>query len=161
MDMMPAMLIGEVAERAGLPAATIRYYESIGLLQPAARTASGYRRYSGHTVRVLQFIKRAQGLGFSLDEVADILAISRTGNAPCADVLSMARKHLAVIDERLRQLQAFRNQLASELARWEERKTATTCDGLCEFIMDAVSVIQTQEVGSRSFVPRSKPRRSA
>lgn len=159
--MMAAMLIGEVAERAGLPTATIRYYESVGLLEPAARTASGYRRYSERTVTVLQFIKKAQGLGFSLDEVADILSISRAGKAPCADVLSMARKHLAVVDERLRQLQAFRDQLASELAKWEERKTAITCEGLCEFIMDAVPVSQDQEVPRRRSMPRSRSRRSA
>ena len=153
--MMPAMLIGEVAERAGLPTATIRYYESVGLLEPAARTASGYRRYSEHAVTVLQFIKKAQGLGFSLDEIADILSISRAGKAPCEDVLAIARRHVAALDERLRQLQAFRDQLASELTKWEERKTIT-CDGLCEFIMDAVPVIPDRETTRRPVVPRSK-----
>lgn len=134
---MGALLIGDVAERAGVPTPTIRYYESIGLLKPAARSSAGYRRYSEHTVEELRFIKKAQALGFSLDEVGEILTLSRSGKAPCEEVLSLAHQHLAAVDERLRQLQVFREQLASELAKWEGQKTGVTCDGLCQFIADA------------------------
>jgi MerR family copper efflux transcriptional regulator len=159
--MMSALLIGEVAARAGLPTATIRYYESIGLLEPAARTASGYRRYSEHTITVLQFIKKAQGLGFSLEEVADILSMSRAGKAPCDDVLAIARRHVAALDERLRQLQAFRDQLASEVAKWEKRRTTITCDGLCEFIMDAEPLAPAPQITRRPSVRAAKSRSSA
>jgi DNA-binding transcriptional MerR regulator len=134
---MSVLLIGDVAERAGLPTATIRYYESIGLLKPAARSSSGYRRYSERTVEELRFIKKAQALGFSLDEVREILKLSRSGKTPCSQVLSLGHQHLAAVDERLRQLQAFRDQLASELAKWDEQKAAVTCDGLCQLISDA------------------------
>jgi DNA-binding transcriptional MerR regulator len=137
MEIMSALLIGDVAERAGVPTPTIRYYESIGLLKPAARSSAGYRRYSEHTVEELRFIKKAQALGFSLDEVGEILTLSRSGKAPCAEVLSLAHQHLAAVDERLRQLQVFREQLASELAKWEGQKTGVTCDGLCQFIANA------------------------
>jgi MerR family copper efflux transcriptional regulator len=108
---MGALLIGDVAERAGVPAPTIRYYESIGLLKPAPRASSGYRRYSEHTIEELRFIKKAQALGFSLDEVAEILQLSRAGKKPCAQVLSLGHEHLAAVNERIRQLQAFRNSL--------------------------------------------------
>ncbi|HKS61984.1 MAG TPA: MerR family transcriptional regulator, partial [Xanthobacteraceae bacterium] len=101
---MGALLIGDLAERAGVPTATIRYYESIGLLKRAPRASSGYRRYSEQTVEELRFIKKAQALGFSLDEVAEILQLSRAGKKPCAQVLSLGHEHLAAVDERIRQL---------------------------------------------------------
>jgi DNA-binding transcriptional MerR regulator len=161
MRSMGALLIGDVAERAGVPAPTIRYYESIGLLKPAPRASSGYRRYSEHTIEELRFIKKAQALGFSLDEVAEILQLSRAGRKPCAQVLSLGHEHLAAVDERIRQLQAFRNQLASELAKWDQQQAGVTCDGLCQFIADAepsVSHVRvTDKLGSR---PRSPERKS-
>ena len=134
---MSSLLIGDVAERAGVAAPTIRYYESIGLLKPAARSSAGYRRYSEQTVEELRFIKKAQALGFSLDEVGEILTLSRSGKAPCEEVLSLAHQHLSAVDERLRQLHVFRDQLASELVKWDRQKTGVTCDGLCQFIADA------------------------
>jgi MerR family copper efflux transcriptional regulator len=70
---MAGLLIGDVAERAGLTAPTIRYYESIGLLAAAPRSSTGYRRYGDATVAELQFIKKAQALGFSLEEIREIL----------------------------------------------------------------------------------------
>jgi DNA-binding transcriptional MerR regulator len=124
---MGALLIGDVAERAGVPTATIRYYESIRLLKPAARSSSGYRRYSERTVEELQFIRKAQALGFSLEEVGEILTLSRSGKTPCSQVLSLGHQHLAAVDERIRQLHAFRDQLASELAKWDQQQTAATC----------------------------------
>lgn len=134
---MSALLIGDVAARAGVPTPTIRYYESIGVLKPPARSSAGYRRYSEQTIEELRFIKKAQALGFSLDEVGEILTLSRSGKLPCSQVLSLGHKHLAAVEERLRQLQTFRDQLTSELAKWEQQKTAVTCNGLCQFIADA------------------------
>lgn len=83
------------------------YYESIGLLKPAPRATSGHRRYSEQTIEELRIIKKAQALGFSLDEVAQILQLSRSGKKLCAQVLSLGHEHLAVVNERIRQLQAF------------------------------------------------------
>jgi DNA-binding transcriptional MerR regulator len=134
---MGVLLIGDVAERAGVPTPTIRYYESIGVLKPPARSSAGYRRYSEQTIEERRFIKKAQALGFSLDEVGEILTLSRSGKLPCSQVLSLGHKHLAAVEERLRQLQTFRDQLTSELAKWEQQKTAVTCNGLCQFIADA------------------------
>jgi DNA-binding transcriptional MerR regulator len=155
MRSMGALLIGDLAERAGVQTATIRYYESIGLLKRAPRASSGYRRYSEQTVEELRFIKKAQALGFSLDEVAEILQLSRSGKKPCAQVLSLGHEHLAAVDERIQQLQAFRNQLASELAKWDQQQAGVTCDGLCQFIADA-----EPSVSDVKFSPETARRRA-
>lgn len=133
---MPTLQIGNVAERTGVSVATIRYYERIGLLARPARSAAGYRRYAAAAVDELRFIRKAQALGFSLEEIAEILKVSRTGQAPCAQVLDLARQHLTAVDERIRQLQGFRERLAAEIAKWDGTKQPA-CDGLCQIIEGA------------------------
>lgn len=137
MGTMAELLIGDVAKRTGVSAPTIRYYEGIGLLPSPARSGAGYRRYSAATVEELLFIRKAQALGFSLDEIAEILQLSRSGKAPCSHVLSLAHQHLAALDERIRQLRTFRRQLATDLAKWDKQRATVTCTGLCQFITDA------------------------
>lgn len=136
---MAGLLIGEVAQRAGVSAPTIRYYEEIGLLAKPSRSATGYRRYSESTVQELRFIRKAQALGFSLDEIGDILKLSRSGELPCSHVRSLAHQHLAAVEERIQQLQQFRDELATEVTKWDEQQTAVTCEGLCQFIADATT----------------------
>lgn len=133
---MTGLRIGDVAARAGLSAPTIRYYESMGLLAAAPRSASGYRHYSETTVQELRFIKKAQALGFSLDEIGEILELSRAGETPCARVLDLATRHLAAVDERIRQLSRFRGILANEVRKWDGVKQPT-CGGLCQIIAGA------------------------
>jgi len=133
---MAGLLIGDVAERTGLSAPTIRYYESIGLLAAPPRSATGYRRYSDGTVEELRFIKKAQGLGFSLDEIGEILKLSRSGDTPCAHVLDLSRRHLRAIDDRIQQLTRFRDQLAGEIKKWDGEQEPT-CLGLCQIIVNA------------------------
>lgn len=134
---MVGLLIGEVSKQAAVSPPTIRYYEDIGLLPSPPRSSTGYRRYPHATVEELRFIRKAQALGFSLDEIGEILKLSRAGKAPCSRVLSLAHQHLTGVEERIRQLQHFRDRLASELTKWDEQKTAVTCSGLCQFIADA------------------------
>lgn len=133
---MAGLLIGDVAKRAGVAPPTIRYYEEIGLLPSPPRSSAGYRRYSETTVEELRFIRKAQALGFSLDEIGEILRLSRSGKTPCSHVLTVAQQHLAAVDERIRQLQRFRVQLAAELAKWDGKETPT-CRGLCQIIAGA------------------------
>ena len=130
------MQISEAARRAGIAPPTIRYYEAIGLLPKPSRSDAGHRRYTDSTVEELQFIRKAQAIGFSLDEIRQILHLSRNGQKPCAHVLTLTHQHLAAIDERIRRLQTFRKQLAADLAKWDEQKTATTCRGLCRWISE-------------------------
>jgi len=132
---MVGLLIGEVAAKSGLSAPTIRYYESLGLVRPV-RSMTGYRRYSDATLEELRFIKKAQALGFSLEEVREILKLGRSGSVPCADVIALARRHLREVDERIQQLQKFREHLAVELAKWDGKR-APTCRELCQIIATA------------------------
>jgi DNA-binding transcriptional MerR regulator len=131
--MAMGLLIGELAGRVGVAAPTIRYYESIGLLRPPARTPGGYRRYPERTIEDLVFIRKAQALGFTLDEVAEILALTRAGTAPCARVLAMTERHLAALDERIERTRQFRDRLAAELARWR-RLPAQSPGAPCQMI---------------------------
>jgi len=133
---MKRLLIGDVAERTGISAPTIRYYEGIGLLKAPARSATGYRHYTETAIRELHFIRKAQRLGFSLDEIGEILKLTRAGKAPCSHVLDLARHHLAAVEERIRQLTRFRKQLATEIGKWNGERELT-CEGLCQIIAAA------------------------
>jgi DNA-binding transcriptional MerR regulator len=132
------MLIGDIAKLSDVTPATIRYYEELGLLTQPRRSDSGYRHYCATAIEELRFIKKGQGLGFSLEEIGEILKISRAGEAPCAHVLDLAQRNLAAADQRIRDLQAFRDRLAGQIARWKDR-SMTTCNtgGLCEIITSA------------------------
>src|SRR5688500_11106418 len=106
------MLIGDIARQADVTPSTIRYYEEIGLLTAPPRSDAGYRRYSAATLEELEFIKKGQGLGFSLEEIGEVLKLSRSGEAPCSHVLELAERNLAAAEDRIQQLRAFRDRLA-------------------------------------------------
>ena len=156
---MSGLLIGDVAERTGLSAPTIRYYESIGLLAPPPRSATGYRRYRETTVEELRFIKKAQALGFSLDEIGEILKLSRAGDTPCAHVLDLSRRHLRAVEDRIQQLTRFRDQLATELAKWDGEREPT-CRGLCQIIVGAEEREATGQVDMHMAVRRASSQKS-
>ncbi|HET8628917.1 MAG TPA: heavy metal-responsive transcriptional regulator [Thermomicrobiales bacterium] len=106
------MRIGQLAALTGLNPRTLRYYERIGLLAPARRTAAGYRLYTAREARRLRFIRRAQGLGLSLREIAAILAVRDAGAAPCRQVQALAEAKVAEIDRRIAELRRLRAELA-------------------------------------------------
>ncbi len=105
-------LIGELAEQAGVNRETLRYYERRGLLQPARRTAAGYRIYNRESVDRLRFIKRAQGFGFSLEEIRDLLAMKPENPQSCNRVMHMLDEKIDDLAERIREMQRFHRQLA-------------------------------------------------
>jgi MerR family mercuric resistance operon transcriptional regulator len=87
---MASLTVGEVAKQANVCIETLRYYERQGLIAPPPRSVSNYRLYPEETVRRVQFIKRAQELGFSLREIAELLALRATPDTPCADIRTRA-----------------------------------------------------------------------
>ena len=106
------MNIGEAAERSGLPAKTIRYYEEIGLVAPAARTAGGYRDYDERDVHLLRFLHRARDLGFSVADCRALLTLYQDRDRASADVKRLALGHIAEIEEKIAALDAMRRTLA-------------------------------------------------
>jgi DNA-binding transcriptional MerR regulator len=111
--------IGEVSKQSGVGIETLRFYEKLGLLGRPARTASGYRLYDKETLERLDFIKRAQVLGFTLAEIARIIAEKQAGQSPCAEVREIVRARLKELDERMREMQRYRKELAAALNEWE------------------------------------------
>ncbi len=105
------MNIGAVAEQTGLPAKTIRYYEEIGLLPPPLRAANGYRSYRDGDVETLRFIHHARRLGFSVRDVASLLALWQDRNRASAEVKRLALDHIREIEERIGELKTMRQTL--------------------------------------------------
>lgn len=105
------MNIGEVAQRAGLPAKTIRYYEDIGLISPQ-RGANGYRSFRESDLHKLAFLGRARALGFSIEDCRTLLALYEDGSRESAQVKALAEQHLVEIDAKISQLQSMRETLA-------------------------------------------------
>lgn len=120
------MLIGELAERAGTSARTLRYYEEHGLVEPR-RDRNGYRRYDEGELRVVHEIRALLAAGFGLDDIRPFVACLRAGNAAghvCPDSVAVLRRKLAEVEECLGQLAAVRDQLRGQLAQAiEERET--------------------------------------
>mgnify|MGYP003571027045 FL=1 len=105
------MNIGKVAELSGVPAKTIRYYESIGLTLPPARSESGYRTYAEEDVHMLKFVARARSLGFSIDDCRGLLALYRDRGRASADVKRIAEEHIGEIERKIAELQSMRTVL--------------------------------------------------
>jgi len=109
--------IGELAQRLGITTKAIRFYESIGLLPEPDRTASGYRTYEEVDAERLVFVKTAQRLGLSLDEIKEIIAFRDRGEQPCGYVAAILQRQVADLDERIREMAALRDELQGLQAR--------------------------------------------
>jgi MerR family Zn(II)-responsive transcriptional regulator of zntA len=125
--------IGEVARQSGVGIETLRFYESRRLISPATRTEAGYRLYDRSVFDRLAFIKKAQSVGFSLDEIAWIVDEAQQGRRPCAEVRTLAQARLAELDRKLAELKRYRGELQQTLDAWnrEGEKDGLIC-GLIE-----------------------------
>ncbi|MEU9018614.1 heavy metal-responsive transcriptional regulator [Actinomadura sp. NPDC048394] len=122
------MRIGVLAERVGLTAKTIRFYEEVGLVPSPPRTSGGYRDYPEEAITRLRFVHDAQAAGLSLADIRQILAVRDSGAAPCGHVTQLIEVHLAQVEQRLAELA----QAQVVLQQLRERAAATdpaTCAG--------------------------------
>lgn len=110
-EMSPSMPIGKLSKATGATIDTIRFYEKVGLLPKPARTASGYRKYSHGDELRLAFVARARHLGFSLDEIAEMLRLRTSRVGGVARVREVARKKVAMIEQKIVELQQLRTAL--------------------------------------------------
>lgn len=106
------MNIGAAEQASGLPAKTIRYYEDIGLLIPARRD-NGYRDYGRTDIHKLAFLKRARGLGFSIEDCRALMSLYEDRNRASADVRTLAHTHLHRIEDKISELQGLRDALST------------------------------------------------
>src|SRR5689334_4537981 len=107
---------GQVAASAGVNIQTLRYYERRGLLEEPDRRQSGYREYPRETVRLVRFIKRAQELGFTLDEIDDLLKLRGDRTSHCSEVRETARTKIEDIDHKIGALRAMKKALSQLVA---------------------------------------------
>ncbi|MCF8707706.1 MerR family transcriptional regulator [Rhizorhapis sp. SPR117] len=118
--MIKRLAIGDLARQTGTKVNTVRFYEDIGLLPRAARTASGRRTYRASDVRRLAFVRQGRRLGFSVEEIRSLLALADEPERDCAEAAAIARQHLRDIEMRIARLETLRDALAD---------VAVSCEG--------------------------------
>ena len=106
------MNIGSAANRSGLPAKTIRYYEDIGLIHPDRRT-NGYRDYSDSHLHILRFLARARSLGFTIEECRRLLSLYEDKGRASADVKALAMEHIRNVETKISELESMRQTLTT------------------------------------------------
>lgn len=119
--------ISHLAEKAGIPTSTVRYYERIGLVEPEDRSAGNYRLYSRASLEKLKFIRAAQAIGFTLDDTRALLA-DESGSAPkCGAVQGLIEDRLADVEQRLKDLRHVRKILKASLTQCRQQKKSDCC----------------------------------
>ncbi len=140
---MERLTTGRLARLTGVNRETIRYYERQGLLGAPPRTGSGYRVYPRKAINVVRFIKRAQALGFSLREVAELLALTGEIGTDCSDIRETARRKLADIEAKIRGLKSMERTL---------KKIIKACPG--KGPLSECSIIESLSVADNSAIKK-------
>ncbi|MBR7889225.1 helix-turn-helix domain-containing protein [Marinomonas sp. A79] len=133
--------VGQLAKSTGIKSVTIRYYEKIGLLPKAARSESGYRLYTAQDHSRLRFIRRSRGLGFSLDDIRELLSLADQQQAPCASVDAKVNQQLEQVRARLKDLQAMEHEL---------KRLNGCCEGGVIFNCRIIETLSNETVGAGS-----------
>jgi MerR family transcriptional regulator, copper efflux regulator len=149
--------IGRAAELSGISAKMIRYYETVGLLKSARRTASGYRDYNDQDIANLKFVQRARALGFSVKEIGDLLALWQRRSRASANVKAIASHHIEDIDRRIAELQTMKATLSKlvDCCHGDERPECPILDDLAN---GSGAPAEPARVLTRSRLPRLKGR---
>ena len=148
-----SLKIGEVSQLSGVGIEALRFYERSGLLGKPVRSSSGYRLYDAGVLERLAFIKKAQTLGFSLDEIRRIISDAASGASPCDEVREIVRRRLHELDERMREMRRYRKELAETLAEWD--KIGRAPGHICGLIEAAE--IENPLTDAHRRAPKGKP----
>jgi len=126
------MNIGSVSEKSGVSSKTIRYYESIGLIPPADRAENGYRDYGPNDVETLRFVKRSRAMGFSVEDVRNLLDLWVNKDRASADVKAVALKHIDDVEKRIVELESIRDTLKNltKCCKGNDRPDCPILEGL-------------------------------
>ncbi len=112
-DTVQVLTIGKLAERSGITPDTLRYYEKMGLIKATSRSNAGYRIYGEDAEKILQFIKGAKTLNFTLDEIRQLLTLNRSDKATCAEVLSHTIGKISEAEQKICELKAVKKALTA------------------------------------------------
>ena len=137
------MRTSEVAAQAHVNAQTLRYYERRGLLPQPGRTRSGYRAYTPDAVRVVRFVKRAQQLGFTLDDIEELLHLANGGPASCDDAKTMARTRIADLQRRIEDLAGMHDALVRLVDTCDQPRAKRDCPILHDIQTAATTTTST------------------
>lgn len=158
------MSIKEAAEASGVSAKMIRHYESIGLITDIARTASGYRVYGPREVQTLRFIRGARELGFSIDQMRELLALWRERDRASADVKRLALEHIRSLERKAANLQAMIGTLRTlaDTCHGDDRPDCPIIDGLAQFEPGNSTPVEHERFGPLGTDPvQRRPERRA
>lgn len=136
-----SLFSGAVAKRLGIGVQTLHYYEREGLIPPPPRTPSGYRLYPPELVERVRFIRKAQALGLPLGEVKDVLGLAEAGSSPCGRVQKALADKLRDVNERMRELKHFRDELAKLVRQAPARGGNGLAARVCAIVEDAGPIV--------------------
>ena len=125
--------IGEVSKQTGIAVGALRYYEELGLLK-SSRGRNGYRYYAPSAVHQVQFIKKAQALGFSLEDVGEVLSVHAEGKVPCEIVRSHLNDKIAQLETTIQKAIAFKQELEHYRDQWNTSPPQAKPDDICPLI---------------------------
>ena len=125
MNKLAYLKIGELARATRLTVGTLRYYSDIGLLKPIHRGDNGYRYYATNASEQVEFIKKAQTLGFSLEEIKQILDVRDGGEVPCDLVQSLLQNKIEQLAIQIKQMTLFKGELEEYRANWANKSNTT------------------------------------
>ena len=149
------MNIGDVARASGVSSKMIRYYETIGLIPPAERSESGYRNYDDNDVHRLRFIRRARDLGFTVEQMADLLALWRDRSRASSEVKKIALQQVAVLERKAEELKAMSRTLKHLAAHChgDERPDCPILDDLADAAADSGKAPEPARFGPGGIDP--------
>ncbi len=149
--------IGELGKQTGVTVGTLRYYESLGLIEPSQRSESGYRYYADTAVHKVQFIKKAQVLQFSLTDIKQILDVCEQGNPACTTVKKLLNEKIHQVDIQVQHLHEFKAELEQYRDRWTERSSdQSDIPKLCSLIDEVSISLPSNESGITTSLSASK-----
>jgi Hg(II)-responsive transcriptional regulator len=150
--------VGQVARAAGVRPDTVRYYEREGLLAPAPRRPSGYRAFPPDAVRRIRFIKRAQELGFTLQEIRELLELEARDETECAPVLEIARRKAARVREKIADLETILEALEELIHACTHRRAGLRCPILDRLERNGAGASSERSASRRGARPARPPR---
>lgn len=150
-DEMKTLLVAEIAERAGVSPATIRFYARTGLIHPGRMPENGYRHFSKDDLRRVRFIKRAQELGLTIADIKIILRDIDTGRPPCEQVKALVERRLTAIRASIADLRATERRIERAMSNWRKLDATDSIDArFCPLIEGPKDASKTSRSNSNS-----------